>query len=254
MTLRLPPLEGALNFRDLGGYRTADGRSVRWMTLYRSGTTHAMTAADIAHLESLGIRYAYDFRSNTERRQHPSRLTEISELSYGFRDHDSIPGDIKLLLRAPGAVPEHSHRLMIALYRSLPYELEDAYRSFFRHLTEGNLPLVFNCTAGKDRTGVAAALLLSALGVPRDVVVEDYMATGQFFERSCELILTEKNMALFSRADRKLWEPLMRVHEDYVAAMFDEVCESHGSVERYLEQRLGVDETSLERIRSWLLE
>ena len=213
-----------------------------------------MTERDIIRLESLGIRHAFDFRSNTERRHHPSRLTDVPRLNYEFRDHDTIPGDIKQMLSMPGARPEHAHRLMINLYSNLPYEFEDAYRSLFWHLSAGNLPLVFNCTAGKDRTGVAAALLLSALGVPRDAVLEDYMVTGQFFERSCELILTQRNMALFSTADRSLWEPLMRVHEDYLGAMFERVCESHGSVERYLEERLGIDETALARIRSTLLE
>jgi len=82
-----------LNFRDLGGYSTADGRSVKWKTLYRSGTTHAITGSDIARLTAERIRFAYDFRSNSERQAHPSRLTQIAGIGYHFRDHDQITGD-----------------------------------------------------------------------------------------------------------------------------------------------------------------
>jgi protein-tyrosine phosphatase len=253
-TRRIPPLDGALNFRDLGGYPAAGGRRVRWMTLYRSGTTHALTPRDVAFLETLGIRCAVDFRSNLERRQHPTRLTQLPGIDYRFRDQEGVPGDIRKLLSTPGARPEESHRLMIDLYRSLPLELAGAYGELFAQLAAGNLPLVFNCTAGKDRTGVAAALLLDALGVPRDEVLADYMATGQFYEKSCELILTEQNMALFPCADRGVWEPLMRVHEDYLGAMFERIDATHGGVAAYLEARLGIDDGVLERLHATLLE
>jgi protein-tyrosine phosphatase len=254
VTIRIPRLEGALNFRDLGGYSAADGRSVRWKTLYRSGTTHAMTRNDVASLESSGIRYAYDFRSNNERRHYPTRLTDIAQLTYRFRDHDRLPGDIKRLLSSPDARADRSRQLMISTYRQLPYEFEDAFRSLFQYLSNGDLPLVFNCTAGKDRTGVAAALVLSALGVERETILEDYMLTEQFFEQSCDLMLGTGGAGLFSKVDRAVWEPLMQVHPDYLNAMFDQLQESHGSVERYLQEQLGVDREHIQRMRTHLLD
>jgi protein-tyrosine phosphatase len=250
---RIPALDGALNFRDLGGYRAADGRTVRWNTVFRSGTTHALTPADIAVLEQMGIRYAFDLRSNRERREQPNRLTEITNLSYRYRDHDKLPGDIRSLLHAKDAKAEDSRRIMLAVYRELPQEFADAFRSLFNYVADGDLPLVFNCAAGKDRTGVAAALLLSALGVPRDAVLEDYLLTDRFFERSCEIILQDKRAALFSGVDRAVWEPLMRVHADYLNAMFAELEDTHGSVQRYFET-IGVDATVISRMRDRLLE
>ncbi len=254
MSTRIPPLEGALNFRDLGGYAAADGRSVRWRTLYRSGTTHAMTREDVASLESSGIRYAYDFRSNNERRHYPTRLTDIAQVTYRYRDHDRLPGDLKRLLSSPDAHADRSRELMIATYRQLPYEFEDAFRSLFQYLANGDLPLVFNCTAGKDRTGVAAALVLSALGVARETILEDYMMTEQFFEQSCDLMQDTAGAGLFSKVNRTVWEPLMRVHPDYLNAMFDQLHESHGSVERYLQEQLGIDQLQIERLRTHLLD
>jgi protein-tyrosine phosphatase len=235
---RIPALDGALNFRDLGGYAAADERTVRWNTVFRSGTTHTMTPGDIAALERRGIRYAFDLRSNKERRDYPNRLIDITDLSYRYRDHDKLPGDIRRLLHAHDASAEDSHKLMIAMYRELPYEFEEAFRSLFRYVADGELPLVFNCTAGKDRTGVAAALLLTALGVPREVVLEDYLLTDQFFEQSCNVIMRE---------------PLMRVHADYLNAMFDELHDKHGSVQGYFDT-LGVDATLINRMRDELLE
>jgi protein-tyrosine phosphatase len=250
---RIPALAGALNFRDLGGYAAADGRTVRWNTVFRSGTTHALTPDDISALARLGIRYAFDLRSNKERHEHPSRLTDITDLKYHYRDHADVPGDIRRMLHGPDASAEASHRLMIAVYRELPRDFKDAFRSLFNHLADGELPLVFNCAAGKDRTGVAAALLLSALGVPRATVVEDYLLTDQFFERSCDMILRDKQAPLFANVDRAVWEPLMRVHADYLDAMFSELEETHGSVEGYL-NNIGIDSTVIQRMRDQLLE
>jgi len=250
---RIPALAGALNFRDLGGYAAADGRTVRWNTVFRSGTTHALTPDDISALARLGIRYAFDLRSNKERHEHPSRLTDITDLKYHYRDHADVPGDIRRMLHGPDASAEASHRLMIAVYRELPRDFKDAFRSLFNHLADGELPLVFNCAAGKDRTGVAAALLLSALGVPRATVVEDYLLTDQFFKRSCDMILRDKQAPLFANVDRVVWEPLMRVHADYLDAMFSELEETHGSVHGYF-NTIGVDASVIERMRDQLLE
>ncbi len=253
MTTRIPKFEGALNFRDLGGYSAADGRSVRWRILFRSGTTHAMTRDDVAVLESSGIRYVYDFRSNNERRHYPTRLTDIAQVTYRYRDHDQLPGDIKRLLGSPGAHAASSRALMISTYRHLPYEFEDAFRSLFVCLSNGDLPLVFNCTPGKDRTGVAAALVLSALGVSRETILEDYMLTDQFFEQSCDMMQATGGAGLFSKVDRAVWEPLMRVDPDYLNAMFDQLHESHGSVDQYLHEQLGIDRHRIDRLRGHLL-
>jgi protein-tyrosine phosphatase len=254
VTPRIPQLEGALNFRDLGGYRAADGRTVRWNHVYRSGTTHALTTSDVARLGARGIRFAYDLRSNNERRSHPNRLRDIANLDYRFRDHDHLPGDIRRLLKSRDVRAEDSRRAMIDVYKKLPHEFEDAFRALFHSLAAGEVPLVFNCTAGKDRTGAAAALLLTALGVPREAVLEDYLLTAQFFERSCAMMLNEGGAPLFASLDRAVWEPLMQVYPEYLEAMFDQVAASHGSVERYLQDQLGMDDARTDQLRDQLLE
>ncbi len=249
--MRIPELDRSLNFRDLGGYPAADGRMVKWRTLFRSGTTHAMTERDLEQLHHL--RFAYDLRSNRERRAQPTRLTQIPGLSYHCRDHEQIGGDIQRLFDSPHAMPEHAHELMVNVYRELPYDFAESFRTLFGMLARGDLPLVFNCAAGKDRTGVAAALLLTALGVPRKIIFEDYLLTEQFFDRSCELLLNEHYRDLFGKVERAVWEPLMRVHPDYLQAMFDRLDQAHGSVEGYLRDRVGLDDDSIAKLRHLLL-
>jgi protein-tyrosine phosphatase len=254
LSQRIPDLEGALNFRDLGGYPADGGRTVRWKTVYRSGTTHKLTSTDVRRLDSLGIRFAYDLRSNGERHAQPNRLRDIADLAYRFRDHEDLPGDIRRMMQSPDTGADHMREMMVRVYRQLPYEFADSFRALFQLLTQGDLPLVFNCTAGKDRTGVASALVLTALGVPRETVLDDYLLTDQFFERSCEIILKERDVPLFESIDPAVWEPLMRVYPSYLNAMFAQLEGAHGSVLQFLYDRLDMNAERLERLRANLLE
>jgi protein-tyrosine phosphatase len=252
--LRFPEIGGALNLRDMGGYPAADGRRTRWNVLYRSGTTHAMTAAEVQRLMPYGVRCAYDLRSNTERHEHPSALSRLPGIDYQFVDHDALPGDIKRLFANPDCRPEHSKSMMMSAYRKIPFEFRSSFRTLFTHLENGNLPLIFNCTAGKDRTGVAAALILTAVGVPQELVVEDYLLSERSFDRSCEILLEGSLATIFTETNRDIWEPVMRVDADYLRAAFDEIDRSCGSVTRYLAEELNLSELGRERIRINLLE
>ena len=213
-----------------------------------------MSPQDVDQLRALGIRCAFDLRSNKERITQPTRFTHITGLNYHFRDHDHIAGDIRRLLESPGVLPKHAHDLMVSVYQELPYDFKESFIRLFKLLERGDLPLVFNCAAGKDRTGIAAALVLSALNVPREVILEDYMLTEQCFDQSCALLLDENYLALFAQVEREVWEPLMRVHPDYLNAMFDRLNETDGSVHGYLATALGVDAQTVDRIKTQLLE
>ncbi len=249
---RTPPLTGALNFRDMGGYPTASGGTTRWECLYRSGTAHALTDADLAWLTGRGIRFAYDLRSDSARQHQPNRLQDMADLNYRFVHHDRITGDIATSLRAAGARSEDTRRMMLAFYRALPYAFKDSYRALLIHLADGDLPLVFNCSVGKDRTGVAAALILSILEVPPSAILEDYLLTEQYFERSCDLFV-EPYQSLFEGVPREVWEPLMRADADYLQAMLERLQTEHGSVVNYVRSELGLPEAAIARIRSNLI-
>jgi protein-tyrosine phosphatase len=251
---RFPKLVGALNFRDMGGYPAEHGRHTRWNTLFRSGSTHEFTAEDVQLLASMGVRFAYDLRSDGERADQPSAFIAVDQIKYHYVDHDRLPGNVTKTLSQLGARSQDTTAVMISMYRRLPSEFRAAYRALFFHLASGDLPLVFSCTAGKDRTGVAAALMLTTLGVPREVITEDYLTSEQCFERNCEVVFGGHLGKLFEGIDREVWEPVMRAKKEYLDAMFDQIALSYGSVDNYLKQALGVSVAALELIRQNLLE
>jgi len=246
---RFVNVPGALNFRDMGGYITADGRSTRWKVLFRSGTTHAISTQDLILFDRYGIRRIFDLRSSTERHDYPSRLSQLRAVAYDYIEHDLITGDIFQALGQASATAEDSSELMLDFYRKMPTIFSRSFQQIFSHLVNGELPLVFNCSAGKDRTGVAAALILAALGVPRKFVLEDYLLTEQCFAESCALLIGDH----FADISPVVWEPIMRSNSSYLTAMFEELMRNYGSIDLYLSKELGLSSADLTRMKNHLL-
>ena len=171
-------LQGAPNFRDLGGYIGHEGRPLRWRRLFRSDHLADLTPADLARLQQLPLARTFDFRGIDERAATPYDLPGVRQLSLAIeptvvqRMNDIAAAGTALT--AP-VVTE----LMKDLYRALVNDRADRFAELFAHLIESDAPSVFHCTAGKDRTGIAAALVLLALGVSRDVVQADYLLTNE---------------------------------------------------------------------------
>ena len=160
------PLERAFNLRDFGGYATADGRVVRQGMLFRSGTMALLSEADAAHLRSLGIRAICDFRRGNERSAEPT-VWHGAEVDYFCRDYSESSGILGEMLKRKDSTAQDMRDAMIGLYRAIPLDHAASYRAMFAQMLAGRLPIIINCSAGKDRTGVGAALILAALGVPR---------------------------------------------------------------------------------------
>jgi protein-tyrosine phosphatase len=251
---RLLPLQGARNFRDLGGYRTADGRSVRWGKLYRSGSMAELTPADCDYLGGLGIRFVCDLRTTDERAAAPCAWTERAGTIHWSRDYFTSFGDLRGLLRAdlPPTVAA-VRQVMQTAYRQLPFEQAPAYRELFKRLHQGELPMIFNCTAGKDRTGIAAALILSALGVDREQIIEDYGLTNQLLDPLRHAGKPNKQ-SLLSRLSPEVLQSIMGTHPDYLRSAFVAIEERHGELEHYLSEVLGIGPNELAGIRRELLD
>jgi len=253
-------LEGGRNFRDLGGYATQDGRRVRWGRLYRSGVLAYLTQADVAQLDSLGIRVVCDFRNARERQREVVRWTR-SDLEVLSWDYDHRVVSLRGILGFDELTPATGRAAMICMYRALPDTLADAYAALFARLAAGDLPLVFACAAGKDRTGLAAGLVLASLGVPRYLVFEDFKLTEQAIDlervlvqrpgRGVGLDTDRRDLLTVSREARA---PLLAADPEYLEAAFDTIESAHGSLEGYLRDRLGVSTTALEQMRTHLLE
>ncbi|MDR1106823.1 MAG: tyrosine-protein phosphatase [Treponema sp.] len=221
------PLERLVNIRDLGGFAAADGRFVRRGLLYRAAELSSPSQADRAALEKLALAAVVDFRSGEEAAENPDCAIGTVKL------RAKLPidaGNMLALSRNGGDVP--GERLMEALYRCLAEDTREQYREFFAILADGrNAPLLFHCSAGKDRTGFAAALLLSALGAGREDVYRDYLFSAVCLEGKYQDLID---------ADPGL-RPFMTVKRSYLDAAFDIIDGKFGGIERYLKDELGAD-------------
>ena len=170
---RLLPLQGGRNFRDLGGYRSADGRQVRWGRIYRSGVMAGLTTADMTYLSDLGVEVICDLRSIQERTAQPNPFIKSETALVVGTDYDmlSMPGLMKAANRAEAI------NAFADAYVDFADKLSPQYADMFARLVRHETPLAFNCSAGKDRTGMGAALILSVLSVPRETIVADYALT-----------------------------------------------------------------------------
>jgi protein-tyrosine phosphatase len=250
---RVVLLEGGHNFRDIGGYRSADGRMVARGLVYRSGTLSELTDRDHGVMDALGLALICDLRSTRERERRPSRLPHAAQYEIWTRDHPMSAGDLTEAMRRHDATPETSRALMIEAYRELVYEQIPSYRELFRRIADGPLPLLFHCAAGKDRTGIAAALLLDLLGVARADVLADYAITDRFFARGCALVAKDPFGTRLAGIDQRIWESMMRADPAYLTAMFETVEARHGSGERFMRDELGLDAAAIGAIRERLL-
>src|SRR5882724_3625808 len=220
----------ASNFRDLGGYPTRDGRSVRWRKIFRSNHLGHLTDDDIAIVRGLGVKRAFDFRGKEERTAAACRMTEITVHSL------PVEPTVVAALRAiaAGGTPlsaANALEVMRDSYRNYVQENTPRYRALFAHLLEDRAPLVIHCTAGKDRTGFACALILHTLGVSDDVISEDYLLTNRYYRR---------DPANGSELPDDVKNVLGTVQTSFLGAAFEAIDADYGDLETYLRDGLGL--------------
>lgn len=245
------PLHGGQNFRDLGGYATHDGRCVRWRMVYRSGSMAALTDQDCEYLGTLGIRTICDFRDSRERRREPTRWHPADTPRRIETDYEL---DLGAEFMESDIQADRARALFTGFYRKAPRRFAPQYRRLFASLLEGEVPLVFNCAGGKDRTGLAAALLLSALGVPREAVFADYMLSNEMLAVHGRHDPRDSYYLWLNRLAPAARSILTRVERGYLEAALDEIERGFGGVEQFLEGELGIDAEARAQLRQTLTE
>jgi protein-tyrosine phosphatase len=221
-------LAGASNFRDLGGYPARDGRSVRWRRIFRSNHLGHLTAADIAVLRGLGLKSAFDFRGTEERAAAACGLEEITVHSLPIEP--TVVAALRAI-RAAGAPISSAEALEVMRdsYRSYVRQNTPRFQALFAHLLEDRGPLVIHCTAGKDRTGFACALILHALGVSDDVIAEDYLLTNRFYRRDPS---TSPDLP------EDVKQAIALVEVSFLTAAFEVIAADYGDLETYFRDGL----------------
>ena len=237
-------LQGASNFRDLGGYRNSEGRRVRRGQVFRSDHLAGLTPEDYRQLQALGVRHSLDFRGKGEFTLTPYAIPGVQRLALPIEP--TVIARMQALV-AQGVVPttEETVDLMRETYRDFVNRNADTFGRFLKHLLEQPNPQVFHCTAGKDRTGFAAALLLSALGVDRATIEHDYLLTNQLYKRDARLE---------GQGHPHVMKVLWQVQPEFLQAAFDAVDAQHGGMRNYLHGAIGLSPQETQALQELLLE
>lgn len=236
--------EAAFNCRDLGGYKTNDGRFVRWGVAFRSGSLHRLTIADLESADRIGFRTVIDLRSSAElERSGRFRGMDVAFHHTPLFEEDSVP--------FKWAEPDDPEPPLGEDYVAIADNGASALATALGVIAEGEHPVVFHCAAGKDRTGILAGLLLSALGVSDETIMEDYELTNRSLGDHLSWAKANDPEEAAEIAARPTW--LQQSSGPVMKAFFESLRRRHGSIEGYL-HRLGVKDESLDALRVRLLE
>ena len=238
-------LEGQKNFRDFGGIISQNGKSVKWGRIFRSGELNNLTDADVQYIGSINIDKLVDFRYNSEIEEAPDNIPEGIEtinipIEQTVFNHNMIAS---WLIMNDSLVFD---TLLVAVNKQLVRDFQDEYSDFFDLLETGESNL-FHCTAGKDRTGLATVLFLSALDVDKETIIEDYMSSNSYNTEMIEQTIEYVNS---QGLNGELLRPILEVRLKYIEAAYDVIDNEYGGMANYL-NLLGVD---TEKLKSLYLE
>ena len=263
---RVLPYEGGVNFRDLGGYVTRDGQTLRWGKLYRCGKLDDLSAQAIDEIAALGIKTKIDLRYPDEVQMYPSssaafpKAENIVWQAVDDKSHSILKGSQKAKERGgqDGLRTLMKDRYVMYLKSHAPI-----FSQMLRKIANAQTPLVFHCAAGKDRTGVAAAIILSLLDVDRDTILQDYMITQEQLGAKLEswalggASIDSQYLAFMDMVNNAPYEtikPLFDADESYLKHCFSHIDSQYGGFESYAKNELGLTASLLEQIKAHLLE
>ncbi|MEH0154554.1 tyrosine-protein phosphatase [Limibacter armeniacum] len=246
-------LEGAHNFRDIGGIRTTEGYQVKWGVIYRSDKLSELTENDFSKLAKLNVQTICDFRSGVEVSEEPDTWPNLEQVNaVSLPIGDSTMTDKKEMLANLRSGNFDADSMMYEANRGFVLTYADKYKKFFSVLLEDqSYPLLFHCTGGKDRTGLASALILSAVGVDRETITSEYLMTNYFTYGKTEDML--KKAALLYGIDSDVLRKMMGVKREFIQGAYDAIAEKYGTVDNFLEQELGVGAREKELLKEKLL-
>ncbi len=250
-------LQGAPNFRDLGGYETQCGRRLKWGKLYRSGKLSELTEWDIGYINRLGVSLVCDFRKEIERELEPTWLGE--EHSHTYAGLAVTPGSSESFITNlhNGIIAvDDAAGFMKEINRDFVINQMPQYAEMFRLLLSGEQQLLIHCASGKDRTGFGAALLLDVLGVEEDIIIDDYLLTNTYLPADQEI---KRLSNTFTDSTGKpvsddVLRPLLELRPEYLGACFDEMKKRYESKQHFFESALNLDDSSIKVLKDRYLE
>jgi protein-tyrosine phosphatase len=238
-------LDGAANFRDVGGYFTADGRRVAWGRLFRSDSLADLSDNDLKRIGTLRLRTVFDLRHENERQHKPDRLPTGPVLR--FSAHGPQPEGVFKDINSGRIGARELESRILDVYKLFATEYAEAFRAVIDAMLElDSFPAVIHCTSGKDRTGFAIAIILRALGVRRETITHDYMLSNNS-RRNLSFLLAPD-------VDPEVVAVLTGVNANFLEAAFETVEETWGSEETFLAEALGIGKPERQHLCAMLLE
>ncbi|WBW99233.1 tyrosine-protein phosphatase [Oceanirhabdus sp. W0125-5] len=251
----LVPFKGTSNFRDLGGYKTKDGRKVKWNIFYRSDELAGLTEEDMEYLKSLEIKTILDYRSKGEVSVKPDPVIEgIENVNIsGMKSLDNKDGnfDMTSLMKNSKSLKElgKPEEFLKNGYLEMIFENE-AFKKLMEYIENTDkTPIIQHCTAGKDRTGIGAALILLALGVPEETVIEDYLLTNVYRSQFNEALIESFGNLLKDEHSKEIFKAFMEVRREYIEYAFNTIKERYGSIDDYLNKEYGINEEKRTKLK-----
>ncbi|ELC8442725.1 tyrosine-protein phosphatase [Clostridium perfringens] len=251
---RILPLKNFSNFRDLGGYETQDGRNVKWGLFYRSEDLSDLKGDDLKYFESLGIKYVLDYRSKEEVLNNPDvqidlvKNINISGMNLKGNDNLDMTGYIKDILSG-GKMTISPEELLKEGYEMMPLN-NPAYKELFTLFKEPkNMAILQHCTAGKDRTGIGSALVLLALNVPEEIVIQDYLESNKTRKAFNDKVMSAFKDYIKDEKLKSSIEGMLGVDKSLINSSLDTIKNKYGTYERYFEEEYGLDCNKLKELR-----
>jgi protein-tyrosine phosphatase len=250
-------LEGAYNFRDLGGIQTRDGKTVRWGQVFRSDALANLTSADYERLNAMGIALVCDLRTREERKSAATEwrdgspvfiLAPVSESDKGYSQNSNVTDALR-----SGIPLEEGKTLFEKFYVQMVLESAGKFGTVLRALASTDRPSMFHCQGGRDRTGITAAMLLQILGVPEDTILQDYVLSTKYLgERPAQ-----RPAAPLTAAEAHLAEisaEVTRLQPRYIQAVFRAITAKYSSFDKYRRDGLQLSDADVQRLKVRLLE
>ncbi len=250
---RVIHLKGTSNTRDIGGYQTSDLRTLRWRQIIRSENLSRLTASDFQKLEEIGVKTVIDLRTDREHDQSPTvwlgdNPPRFFHFPIGDAHNDWFKAQRKMMKRS-SFTEKHALEHMVEGYRMIAEEGPPSLQKLMDLvLDQSNWPILIHCNAGKDRAGVAVTLILEALGVDRETIMEEFLLTNEISRTKEKAIFISKERKISGRGEKlrrgpsaSAWFPIVGVQPEMLEAFYASVDEQYGSMDAFLTE-IGVDQ------------